>query len=84
MRMRSTGLGQTELIGNLDEIKREGDYLVMSIRTVEPVVWKVRTGIDGKDLRDLIKALCSFQVIKYAIWNIFRRRPEGPQPPADF
>ena len=84
MRLRSTGLGKTELIGNVEAIKKQGDYLVMLVRTVEPVRWQVRAGLDGKDLRDLIKAMLTVPVILYAIGNIFRKRKEGPPPPADF
>ena len=84
MRMRSTGLGQTELIGSIEGIKRHGNYLVLSVRTLEPVRWHVRTGIDGKDLRDLIKAIFSFSVVKYVVFNILRRRPEGAPPVVDF
>lgn len=84
MRMRSTGLGQTELIGNIETIKREGDYLVLSVRTVDPVRWHVRTGIDGQDLRDILKAAFSFRVIWFSICKIFCRRNDGPPPPADF
>ena len=84
MRMRSTGLGQTELVGNIESIKRQGEHLVLSVRTVEPVRWHVRTGIDGKDLRDIFKAVFSFTVIKYVIFKIFSKRPDGPPPPADF
>jgi hypothetical protein len=84
MRMRSTGLGKTELIGDIDEISREGSYLVLSLRTTDPVRWHVRTGIDGKDLRILLKMIFSFKVIKFAIFNIFSKRPEGAPPPTDF
>ncbi len=84
MRMRSTGLGKTELIGDFEGITREGGYLVLSVRTTEPVRWHVRTGIDGKDLRTMLKMVFSFKVIKFAIFNIFSRRPEGPPAPADF
>ncbi len=84
MRMRSTGLGKTELVGKIETIKRKGDYLIMTIRTVEPVHWQVRTGLDGKDLRDLIKAGLNVPVILYALGNIFKKRKEGPPPPTDF
>ena len=84
MRMRSTGLGKTELIGNIEAIKRQGDYLVMSVRTVDPVRWHVRAGLDGTDLRNLVKAMLNFPVIMYALSNIFKKSKEGPPPPADF
>ena len=81
MRMRSTGLGTTELIGEIEGVKIAGDYLVLSVRTVAPVRWHVRTGIDCQDLRGLLKIMFSFKVIKYAIFNILKRRKEDVQSP---
>ena len=84
MKMRSTGLGQTELVGDMEGVSSVSDYLVLSIRTTDPVRWHVRTGIDGKDLRDLIKIMCSFKVIKFVLFNIFKKRKDVYDPPPDF
>jgi len=50
MRIRSTGLGDTELICEGDGAYRKGDYLILSVQTTSPVMWHVRIGIDGKDM----------------------------------
>ncbi len=50
MRMRSTGLGETELVGEVKEITRVGAYLVLLVNTTEPVRWHVRTGMSSGDL----------------------------------
>lgn len=81
MKMRSTGLGKTELVGDMEGVSSVSNYLILSVRTTDPVRWHVRTGIDGKDLRDLIKMIFSFKVIKFVVFNIFRRRKEDEEPP---
>lgn len=54
MRIRSTGLGKTELICEVEEVRRNGDHLVMSIRTTKPVMWHVRIAMTRGDLLALL------------------------------
>ena len=79
MLMRSTGLGKAELVAEIVAIKRQGDYLIMEMKTTEPVKWKIRGGLSHQDLRALLKALLSFSVLSFffnpACWF---RRPEHP------
>ncbi|MFC1930361.1 hypothetical protein ACFLWE_00485 [Chloroflexota bacterium] len=37
MRMRSTGLGKIELVGEVDDLKRMGGYPILVIQTTQPV-----------------------------------------------
>jgi len=82
MLFRSTGLGKAELVGEIIEVKPQGDYLIMEIHTSEPVKWKIRGAVSFKDLRTLIKASLRLSVILYflktAAW--FRE----PRSPGDF
>ena len=82
MLFRSTGLGKAELVGEIIQIKPQGDYLIMEIQTSEPVKWKIRGAVSFKDLRILMKAGLRLSVIlfflKAAAW--FRE----PKPPGDF
>ena len=82
MLFRSTGLGKAELVGEIVQVKPQGDYLIMEIHTSEPVKWKIRGAVSFKDLRTLIKAILRISVIlfllKAAAW--FRE----PQPPGEF
>ena len=55
MRMRSTGLGKTELVGSFEGITRQGDHLVLSVRTTAPVKWHVRTVLSRKDAIEMLK-----------------------------
>jgi hypothetical protein len=67
MLMRSTGLGKAELIAEITEIKRQGDYLVMEMRTSEPVRWKIRGGVSHTDLKTLVKAVFRPSVLLFLL-----------------
>ena len=82
MLFRSTGLGKAELVGEIIDIKPQGDYLIMEIHTSEPVKWKIRGAVSFKDLRTMIKAIFRLSILffflKAAAW--FRQ----PQSPGEF
>ncbi len=84
MKMRSTGLGKTELLGDIDGVSSVQDFLILSCRTTDPVRWHVRTGIDGQDLRIIIKYIFSFTVFKFVLFNIFKKRKDVYDPPPEF
>ncbi|OGO32858.1 MAG: hypothetical protein A2Z29_10365 [Chloroflexi bacterium RBG_16_56_11] len=57
MRLRSTGLGRTELEAELIGIKKVDDLVVFFVNTTSPVKWRTRMGFQERDLRDLMFAL---------------------------
>ena len=57
MRLRSTGLGRTEVLGELLEIRRVQDVLIFFVNTTEPVKWRTRMAFQEKDLRTLVWSL---------------------------
>ncbi len=73
MKMRSTGLGETVLVGNLDKITRVEDYLVLHVQTIDPVQWHVRAAINYDDLLLLIKLIFKGPVIKF-LFSCFKNR----------
>jgi hypothetical protein len=82
MLFRSTGLGKTELVAQIDKaegITRQGDYLVLHVVTLEPVRWKIRAAINYKDLLDVLRACLKSSIITFVLWP-FRalRKPEHP------
>lgn len=82
MLFRSTGLGKTELVAQIDKaegITRQGDYLVLHVVTLEPVRWKIRAAINYKDLLDVLRACLKSSIIAFVLWP-FRalRKPEHP------
>jgi hypothetical protein len=65
--MRSTGLGKAELVAEITAIKRQGDYLVMEMRTTEPVRWKIRGCVSHEDLKTLLKAILRPSVLRFLL-----------------
>jgi hypothetical protein len=82
MLFRSTGLGKAELVADIIEVRRQGDYLILEMHTTEPVKWKIRGGVSLRDLRQLLRAVLKFSILPFllnpAAW--FRQ----PVHPGDF
>jgi hypothetical protein len=74
MKLRSTGLGETVLVGELDKITRKDDYLILHVNTLEPVQWHVRAAIDYNDLITMIKLILKGPVLKFLFFGIKNRK----------
>ena len=56
MRVRSTGLGNTEMVAGFAQLKPvENGFIIMEMHSTEPVHWKIRVALTGEDLRNLVK-----------------------------
>ena len=55
MRVRSTGLGKTEMICEVTSLKRQNDHLIMQLRATEPTVWQIRAALTYKDILRMLK-----------------------------
>ena len=76
---RSTGLGRTELVGEIVAVKAQGDYLVMEVHTSEPVRWKIRGALSLRDLSALLKAALRPSVLSFFLkWVGGWREPKHP------
>ena len=49
MRFRSTGLGKTEMRGDVYDFTRNGDIFVLYVKTTQPPGWIVRAGLTYQD-----------------------------------
>ncbi len=67
MLMRSTGLGKAELVAELTDLKRQGDYLIMEMQTSQPVRWKIRGALSRKDMKMLLKAMLKLSVLSFLV-----------------
>jgi len=65
MRVRSTGLGRTEMILRPDRFTINNGYLIFSLRSIEPVNWRVRVLIERKDMGRLLLLILKGQIF---IW----------------
>ncbi len=79
MLMRSTGLGATELVAEIQDCKTQGDHLILLVDTVEPVKWKIRCTLTLKDAKKLIVVCLKISILTFVL-NIPRwfREPEHP------
>jgi hypothetical protein len=81
MRMRSTGLGKTELLGTIADITRADDYLVLQVSTIEPVKWKVRVALDIKDILTMLGIMLKKPSrLVFVLTHLFKGAPSGPPP----
>ena len=82
MLFRSTGLGKTELVAQIAEVTRQGDYLILHVDTLEPVRWRIRAGMNLRDFRMLIKAAIKLSIIAFVVcpWHWFKKAEH----PGDF
>ncbi|MBP1684383.1 MAG: hypothetical protein H6Q33_526 [Deltaproteobacteria bacterium] len=67
MLMRSTGLGKAELVAELTELKRQGDYLIMEMQTSQPVRWKIRGALSRKDMKMVLKAMLKLSILSFLV-----------------
>ncbi len=78
MRMRSTGLGKTELKADIVDVQRAGDFLVLQFQTSAPVKWKVRAAMSHRDLIKLMTFMIRWSCLKFLILGF--RLPKEPRP----
>lgn len=69
MRVRSTGLGTTELHCDLDSAYTKEGYLVMDVKSTEPVVWHIRVAVTYKEVWSSIWRLVLKGAVKYMLFG---------------
>jgi hypothetical protein len=70
MRLRSSGLGTTELEAEVMRIKKFDDLVVFSVNTTKPVKWRVRLGFQEIDLRALIRAIMAPNNLRFVVTGL--------------
>lgn len=83
MRMRSTGLGKTELKAHISSIERVDDSILFKVKTTEPVRWEVRNLFQQKDIPRLVGLLCRPGTILFLIRALVKK-PSLAQEPEHF
>lgn len=67
MRLRSTGLGKTELEAKITEVKRVDDVAIFYVNIVKPVKWRARMAFQQRDLRILIIAVLKPKNLRFVL-----------------
>ncbi len=78
MRMRSTGLGKTELEAEVASLELREGMLLLNIHTTKPVIWHIRAGIQRQDIFKMMKSVLRFRVIMHVVGMLFRGNHPGP------
>lgn len=71
MRLRSTGLGKTELEAKITDVRRVDDLVIFYMTTTKPVKWRVRMAFQEQDLRRLIGAILKPKNLWYILRSFF-------------
>ena len=81
MWVRSTGLGKrSDLVTEFEEIKKDGGCWILSMKTVEPVRWKIRVAVTPKDLRGFIAQIFRGGKIFRLALDLFRSHNPAKPP----
>jgi hypothetical protein len=81
MRVRSTGLGKTEMVANFGRLKPVANgYIVMEMNSTEPVHWHIRVALTGQDLRRLVRLALKPSVLVLIIGRLFQKASDKPAP----
>ena len=67
MLMRSTGLGKTELKGKVDCMERQGDYIIMYVDVIDPVKWRLRVGLNIRDLAKVTACMAKRKILSLVL-----------------
>ena len=82
MRVRSTGLGKTEMICEVSSLARQNDHLIMRLRSTEPTVWHIRAALTYKDIIRMLK-VGLFVIVLYVLTG-WRTVKDSSRHPGEF
>ncbi len=78
MRMRSIGLGKTELLREVNDLVRLGDYLILPVRTSEPVRWYVKAALSIGDLLRPIRLFLKPSNLFFILTHLDKTKSKPP------
>lgn len=80
MRMRSTGLGKTELKAHISSIERVDDSILFKVKTTAPVRWEVRNLFQQKDIPRLVVLLLKPANIVFLVKALLKKQKDAKEP----
>ena len=69
MRVRSTGLGNQEMVTRIDAVKRLDGHLLMTMVSIEPVRWRIRIALNYRDILRIVR-VGVFSILLYLITGL--------------
>jgi len=79
MRLRSTGLGKTEVEAEVVNIKKVDDLVIFFVNVTKPVRWQTRMGFQERDLRELVVALLRPRNLAFVLKALLFGQKEVPR-----
>lgn len=78
MRFRSTGLGKTEMRGDIFDFTKNGDIFVLQVKTTQPPGWTIRAGLTYGDSLKVIRLALRPKTL-FAILFGWMKKEESPE-----
>jgi hypothetical protein len=82
MRVRSTGLGKTEMVCQIDKLKILDGHLLMTLQAIEPVRWRIRIVLTYKDILRIVR-VGTFIILTYLVAGL-KTIFSTPPPPTNY
>jgi hypothetical protein len=82
MRMRSTGLGKTELEVEIGAFKRVDGYMLIDMHSTAPVKWHIRVAVSRRDILQLVKHGAA-QIVLFVVTGV-KGYFTDPTPPQEY
>ena len=79
MRLRSTGLGKTEVEAEVVNIRKVDDLVIFFVDVTKPVKWHTRMGFQEKDFKNLVLALLKPKNFLFVLKALFFGRKQRPR-----
>ena len=79
MRFKSTGLGDTVLFGDIDDLYGKDGIMYGSLKTTSPVKWHIRVAVNRKALWGIILKCLRFKNIIFILSLLLFRKEKWPE-----
>lgn len=80
MRVHSTGLGKGELVAEQEKLVMKDGYLLLTVRSTEPVHWHIRILMDRKDVLNFLWSAFKGPAFLW-LFSLFKKHNA---PPSDY
>ena len=80
MKMKAEFMGTLEVTGDISKLTRQGDWLILNVKTTAPVGWNVRAAFSHRDLMSMAKFMLKPSVLLYVIFGFGKPKDEKKSP----
>ncbi|SPD72399.1 hypothetical protein PITCH_A1330012 [uncultured Desulfobacterium sp.] len=80
MRVASTGLGKTELIAGVYDLKPESDFLGLHAMAISPAEWHLETYLEPKDVWPVVSGFLRPSILWTTVLSFIFFKKKGNEP----